>query len=82
VTATDALGIDEERLRQLNRLIDEGERFERQEAARRAEEERRRQEAEAARPGLTLDDLKRRRDELQVAIIERQTRLSARRPVE
>jgi hypothetical protein len=49
------------------------ERFERKEAARRAAEDRCRQEAATARKGLSLDDLKRRRDELQASILERQT---------
>jgi hypothetical protein len=66
---------DEAKLRQLDALIAEAEEWERKEAARKAQEARQRAEREAARPGYTLDELKRRRASLAAEIALRQTHL-------
>jgi hypothetical protein len=72
---------DEARLRQLDTLITDAERAEREEAARRAEEARRRVEREAPQSGITLEQLKQRRAELAAEIAQRQhhVRLEAER---
>ena len=67
------LDADMRKLVQLDNLIREAERVERERAEREAEEARRQAEALRSRQGLTLDDLRRQRDELQATMLERET---------
>jgi len=68
---------DEVRLRQLENLIAQAEAEERREAERKAEEERQRAARAVAAGGLTLDDLRARREELAALIARRQHHLQA-----
>lgn len=70
-----ALDPDEAKLRRLDALIEQAEADERREAERRAEQERQRREREAARSGLSLDDLRAMHAELAAQVALRQHHL-------